>query len=193
MRGTDQFPSPCMKRFKKTPPENVRGRGDQTLIQSMGLCSGPHPKKGWQASVMHWFVHTEKHDHEGCLHQIQETLVYLCGMAWFMSLVLKLGYWQVRMNEECKVYMAFTAGPLRFYKCEHIPFKLTYAPATFQCLMEICFGDSNWIGALFILMTSLFLLQSWKNTSKGCRLSSLSCEGLSSSLSPRKVSSLKWI
>ena len=63
-----------------------------------------------------------------------------------MSLDLKLRYWQVRMKKECKVYMAFTVDLLGFYECEHMPFGLTNAPATFQHLMETCFGDLqlNW-------------------------------------------------
>ena len=44
------------------------------------------------------------------LPQIQETLECLWGAVWFTSLDLKLGYWQVRMKEECKAYTAFTVG-----------------------------------------------------------------------------------
>ena len=38
---------------------------------------------------------------------------------------------------------AFTIGPLGFYECVQMPFDLTYAPATFQCLMESCLGDMH--------------------------------------------------
>ena len=42
--------------------------------------------------------------------------------------------------------MAFTVGPLGFYKCDHMPFRLVNAPATFQRLMETYLGDLqfNW-------------------------------------------------
>ena len=56
------------------------------------------------------------------LPQIQDMLEYLQGAVWFMSLDQKLGYWQVRMKEECKAYTAFTVRPLRFYECKHMPF-----------------------------------------------------------------------
>ena len=45
------------------------------------------------------------------------------------------------MTEDSKPLTAFTAGPLEFYKFVWMPFGLTNAPATFQCLMETCFGE----------------------------------------------------
>ena len=65
------------------------------------------------------------------LPRIEETLDCLNGAQWFMSLDLKLGYWQVELDEESKALTAFTVGPLGFYQCEHMPFGLTNAPATF--------------------------------------------------------------
>ena len=47
------------------------------------------------------------------------------------------------MDEESKPLTAFTVGPLGFYDCERMPFRLTNAPATFQRLMETCLGDLN--------------------------------------------------
>ena len=50
------------------------------------------------------------------------------------------------MDEASKPLTAFTVGPLGFYECERMPFRLTNAPATFQRLMESCLGDLhlNW-------------------------------------------------
>ena len=50
------------------------------------------------------------------------------------------------MDEESKASTTFTVGPLGFYECERMPFRLTNALATFQCLMESCLGELhlNW-------------------------------------------------
>ena len=80
------------------------------------------------------------------LPRIEETLDCLEGSIIFTSLDLKSGYWQVEMDEASKPLTAFTVGPLGFYECERMPFRLTNAPATFQTLMESCLGDLhlNW-------------------------------------------------
>ena len=50
------------------------------------------------------------------------------------------------MNEASKPLMTLTVGLLRFYECDHMPFSLVNAPATFQRLMETCLGklQLNW-------------------------------------------------
>ena len=80
------------------------------------------------------------------LPRIEETLDCLEGSIIFTSLDLKRGYWQVEMDEASKPLTAFTVGPLGFYECERMPFRLTNALATFQRLMESCLGDLdlNW-------------------------------------------------
>ena len=75
------------------------------------------------------------------LPRIDETLDCLNGAEWFSSLDLKLGYWQVEMEEDSKALTAFPVGPLGFYECECMPFGLTNAPATFQQLMQSCLGN----------------------------------------------------
>ena len=47
------------------------------------------------------------------------------------------------MDEESKPLTAFTVGPLGFYECERMPFRLTNTPATFQSIMETWLGDLN--------------------------------------------------
>ena len=66
------------------------------------------------------------------LPHIDETLDSSQGSQWFSSHDLKSGYWQVEMDEESKPLTAFTVGPLGFYECKRMPFRLTNAPATFQ-------------------------------------------------------------
>ena len=77
---------------------------------------------------------------------IDETLDCLGGATIFISLDLKSGYWQVKMEEDSKPLTAFTVGPLGFYECKRMPFSLTNVPATFQHLMENCLGELllNW-------------------------------------------------
>ena len=75
------------------------------------------------------------------LPHIDETLDSLQGSQWFSSLNLKSGYWQVKMDEESKPLTAFTVGPLGFYECARMSFRLTNVPVTFQRLIETCLGD----------------------------------------------------
>ena len=80
------------------------------------------------------------------LPRIEETLDYLAWSKWFSALDLKLGYWQVELDEENKPLTAFTAGPLGFYECEWMPFGATNTPATLKRMMKTCLGDLhlNW-------------------------------------------------
>ena len=65
------------------------------------------------------------------------------GSQWFSLLNLKLGYWQVKMDEESKPLTMFTVGSLGFYECERMPLGPTNTPTTFQRLMETCLRDLN--------------------------------------------------
>ena len=47
--------------------------------------------------------------------------------------------------------MAFTVGTLGFFQCEHMPFGLCNAPATFQQLMTNCLGELNYLTCLVYL------------------------------------------
>ena len=55
---------------------------------------------------------------------------------------LQSGYCQVELTE-ARPLTAITIGPLGFYECVQLPFGLTNAPATFQCLMESCLGEMH--------------------------------------------------
>ena len=47
------------------------------------------------------------------------------------------------MDEESKPLTAFIVGPLGFYECKRMSFRLANAPATFLRPMETCLGDLN--------------------------------------------------
>ena len=80
------------------------------------------------------------------LPRIEDSLDSLNGSCIFTSIDLKAGYWQVEMDPESIPLTAFTVGPLRFYECVKMLFRLANAPATFQRVMETCLSDLhlNW-------------------------------------------------
>ena len=69
------------------------------------------------------------------LPRIQEALESLVGAGHFPCLDLKLGFWQIKMDEALKHYTAFTVGNFGFFYYDCMPFGLCNAPATFQRLM----------------------------------------------------------
>lgn len=72
------------------------------------------------------------------LPRIEETLDALCGAKYFSCLDLKMGYWQVSVDEAHRERTAFTVGPLGFFEFSSLPYGLCNSPATFQRLMEQC-------------------------------------------------------
>ena len=85
------------------------------------------------------------------LPRIQEALESLVGAGHFSCLDLKYGFWQIKMDKVTKQYIAFTVGNLEFFKCDHMPFGLCNALATFQWLMQKCLGKLNLIYCLIYL------------------------------------------
>ena len=68
-----------------------------------------------------------------------------------MTVDLLSGFWQTLMEESSKQYTAFTVGTFGFFQCEHMPFGLCNAPATFQRLMTNCLGELNYSTCLVYL------------------------------------------
>ena len=52
------------------------------------------------------------------LPQIQEAIESLVGVGDFSCLDLKVGFWQIAMDEVSKQYTTFTVGTLGFFKCK---------------------------------------------------------------------------
>ena len=102
-------------------------------------------------------AHTKKDSYP--LPRIQEALESLVGAGHFSCLDLKSGFWQIRMDEMSKKYIAFTVGNLGFFECDRMPFGLCNALATFQCLMQNCMGELNYIYCLIYLDDLIIVLQ----------------------------------
>jgi len=69
------------------------------------------------------------------LPRIDEALDTVAGSAWYSSLDLRSGYWQVPLSPEARAKTAFiTNGGLWQFKV--LPFGLCNAPATFERLMD---------------------------------------------------------
>ena len=77
------------------------------------------------------------------LLNINEVLESLVGVGHFSCLDLKSGFWQIKMDESSKQYTAFTVDNLGFFECNHMPFGLCNAPATFWWLMKNCLEELN--------------------------------------------------
>ena len=77
------------------------------------------------------------------LPRIDDSLDSLSGSAWFSTLDLCSGYWQVSVKEEDRPKTAFVTrkGLFQFRK---MPFGLSCAPATFQRLMETVMAGLQW-------------------------------------------------
>lgn len=73
------------------------------------------------------------------LPRIEESLTGLRKAAWYSTLDLASGYWQVEVHPNDKEKTAFTT-PMGLYQFERMPFGLCNGPATFQRLMQRCLG-----------------------------------------------------
>ena len=90
--------------------------------------------------------------------RIQEALESLVGAGHFSCLDLKLGFWQIKMEEASKQYTTFTVGNLGFFECDRMPFGLCNMLAMFQRLMQNCLGKLNLIYCLIYLDDLIVLL-----------------------------------
>ena len=77
------------------------------------------------------------------LPQIQEALESVVGLAHFLSMDFKSGFWQMKMALGSQQYTAFTVGNLEFYEFTHMLFGLCSKPVTFQHLMQNTMGELN--------------------------------------------------
>ena len=136
---TDQ--TPFKERYQYIPPHmynNLRAHGASGAIWRSHSPWASSVVLVWKDSSLRFSIDLWKLNNQAIkdvylLPHIDETLDSLQGSQWFSSYDLKLGYWQVEMDEESKSLTIFTVGP----------FRLINAPTTFQRLMETCLGDLN--------------------------------------------------
>ena len=84
------------------------------------------------------------------LPRTDDTLTTLSGSAWFSTLDLKSGYWQVGIHPQDKKKTAFSAES-GLYQFTVMPFELCNAPATFERLMEMVLVGLTWTTCLVYL------------------------------------------
>ena len=77
------------------------------------------------------------------LPRIDDSLNSLSGQAWFSTLDLASGYWQVRLSENAKPKTAF-ATHSGLFQFAVMPFGLCNAPATFVRLMSQVMRGLHW-------------------------------------------------
>ena len=112
----------------------------------------------WFCIEFHYLnAHMKKESY--ALIRIQEVLESLGCAGHFSCLDLKLGFWQIKMEEVLKQYTTFTVGNLGFFECNYMPFGLCNALATFQRLMQNCLSELNLIYCLIYLDDLIMFLQ----------------------------------
>lgn len=84
------------------------------------------------------------------LPRISDLLRSLRNSTVFITLDLRAGYWNIRMDPKSAEYTAFRT-PAGLYEFQVMPFGLVNAPATFQRVMDFIFGDLYDKGILIYL------------------------------------------
>ena len=93
------------------------------------------------------------------LPRIQQALKSLVSAGHFSCLDLKIGFWQMKMDELLKQHITFTVGNPGFFECDHMPFGLCNVAATFQRLMQNCLKELNLTYCLIYLDDIINFLQ----------------------------------
>ncbi|KAI8507260.1 hypothetical protein Bbelb_146400 [Branchiostoma belcheri] len=84
------------------------------------------------------------------LPRTDDTIDALSGSAFFTTLDMTAGYWQVPIHPDDREKTAFTTGR-GLFQFTVMPFGLTNAPSTFQRLMELLLAGLDWRSCLAYL------------------------------------------
>ena len=91
------------------------------------------------------------------LPRTEETLSALGGSKYFTTLDLQSGYWQVPLDEASKEITAFSIRKGHF-EFNVLPFGLSNAALTFQCLMDYVLCSLHWSQCLVYLDDVIILV-----------------------------------
>ena len=100
---------------------------------------GISDQEGWKHTLLCRLLPS----HAFPLPRIDDSLNSLSGQAWFSTLDLASGYWQVRLSENAKPKTAF-ATHSGLFQFAVMPFGLCNAPATFERLMSQVMRGLHW-------------------------------------------------
>jgi len=125
----------------------VKGRCYWRKLQSLGRTSCFAVQEEWHMAFLSRLQKTQCGDKDShSLPRVDDTLDALSGSAWFSTMDLQHGYWQVELDEKDREK---TGSGLYHFKV--MPMGLTNAPATCQRLMEMLLRGLPWKTCLVYL------------------------------------------
>ena len=98
----------------------------------------------------------------------------------------------MEIEEDCKALTTFTIKPLGFYECDRMPFRLTNASATFECLMQSCLGNLHLQNCIIYLDDIIIFSKTLKEHLNRLRAVFERLKRASLKLKPMKCKFFKW-
>ena len=147
---------PFKERFRRIAPHKVEEVHQHIQEILDGGAIGPSQSPWCNAVVLVWkkdmtsrfcidFRHLNAHTKKDSypIPKCLETMESLVGAHYISTMDLKSSFWQVKVSEDSRQYMAFTVGNMGVYKILCMPYGLCIVPLTFQHLMQNCLGELN--------------------------------------------------
>ena len=144
---------PVRQPFRRIPPTQYQEVKEHISgLLSRGIIKESH--SAWAAPIVlvrkkdgslrmcvdYRLLNAKTHRDAFPLPRIDESFDAMRGSKWFTTLDLASGYHQIAMDESDQEKTAFVT-PMGLYEFTRMPFGLSGSPATFQRLMQRCFGD----------------------------------------------------